>query len=54
MADQDSLSKERTGALDSPTEEYAATPLVEERLSITKREVESGRVRVHVTVQERE
>jgi uncharacterized protein (TIGR02271 family) len=36
------------------TEEVAAIPLVEERLSVAKRQVESGRVRVHVTVEERE
>ena len=36
------------------SEEIAAIPLVEERLSITKRQVEAGRVRVHVTVAERE
>jgi uncharacterized protein (TIGR02271 family) len=63
MADQTSLSTRRRGAAD-PTdrsgvmeaipEEYAAIPLVEERLSVAKREVESGRVRVHVTVEERE
>ena len=35
-------------------EEVAAIPLVEERLSVAKRQVESGRVRVHVTVEERE
>jgi uncharacterized protein (TIGR02271 family) len=35
-------------------EEVAAIPLVEERLSVTKRQVESGRVRVHVTVEERQ
>jgi uncharacterized protein (TIGR02271 family) len=35
-------------------EEVAAIPLVEERLSIAKRQVESGRVRVRVTVEERE
>ena len=35
-------------------EEVAAIPLVEERLSIAKRQVESGRVRVHVTVEERQ
>lgn len=38
----------------SSTEEVAAIPLVEERLSVTKRQVESGRVRVHVAVEERE
>jgi uncharacterized protein (TIGR02271 family) len=37
-----------------PSEEIAAIPLVEERLSVSKREVESGRVRVRVTVDERE
>lgn len=36
------------------TEEVAAIPLVEERLSVAKRQVESGRVRVRVTVEERE
>ena len=35
------------------SEEVAAIPLLEERLSIAKRQVESGRVRVHVTVEER-
>jgi uncharacterized protein (TIGR02271 family) len=34
-------------------EEVAAIPLVEERLSVAKRQVESGRLRVHVTVDER-
>ena len=36
------------------SEEVAAIPLVEERLSVAKRQVESGRVRVRVTVEERE
>ncbi len=35
-------------------EEVAAIPLVEERLSIEKRQVESGRVRVRISVAERE
>jgi uncharacterized protein (TIGR02271 family) len=35
-------------------EQVAAIPLIEERLSISKRQVESGRVRVHVTVEERQ
>ena len=35
-------------------EELAAIPLVEERLSVAKRQVESGRVRVRVSVEERE
>lgn len=38
----------------SSPEEYAAIPLVEERLSIGKRSVEAGRVRVRVTVDERQ
>src|SRR3569833_1046062 len=33
-------------------QEVAAIPLVEERLSIAKRQVESGKVRVRVTVEE--
>jgi len=51
MANDDNPTRRApdTGA----TEEVAAIPLVEERISITKREVESGRVRVHVTVEER-
>jgi uncharacterized protein (TIGR02271 family) len=36
------------------SEEVAAIPLVEERLSVAKRQIESGRVRVHVTVEERQ
>ena len=53
MADQISLSKGRRGAVEPSAEEFAAIPLVEERLSVTKRQVESGRVRVRVTVEER-
>jgi uncharacterized protein (TIGR02271 family) len=43
-----------SAAADTLGEEVAAIPLVEERLSVAKRQVESGRVRVHVTVEERE
>jgi uncharacterized protein (TIGR02271 family) len=35
-------------------EEVAAIPLVEERLSIEKRQVEAGRLRVRISVKERE
>jgi uncharacterized protein (TIGR02271 family) len=35
-------------------EEVAAIPLVEERLAVSKRQVESGRVRVRISVEERE
>ena len=35
-------------------EEVAAIPLVEERLSVAKRQVESGRLRVRISVEERE
>ncbi|HEY0104326.1 MAG TPA: YsnF/AvaK domain-containing protein [Brevundimonas sp.] len=35
-------------------QEVAVIPLVEERVSITKREIETGRLRVRVSVEERE
>ena len=35
-------------------DDVAAIPLVEERVLVTKRQVASGRVRVHVNVEERE
>ena len=38
----------------SHEQEVAAIPLVEERVRVTKREVETGRVRIHVTVDERQ
>lgn len=38
----------------STQEEVAAIPLVEERLSIEKRQVEAGRLRVRISVNERE
>ena len=45
----------RSSAADTDTaQEVAAIPLVEERLSVARRQVESGRVRVHVTVEEQE
>ena len=48
--------KERRASskLGSRGDQVAAIPLVEERLSVTKKQVESGRVRVHVSVEERE
>ena len=54
MADKKPGSPPRGYANGEITEEVAAIPLVEERLSVVKRQVESGRVRVHVTVEERE
>ena len=59
MADKTIHSSGRPGvvgstAFDSSAEEFAAIPLVEERLSVAKRSVESGRVRVRVRVEERE
>ncbi len=54
MADKSSHSSGRSDAFAATPEEYAAIPLVEERLSIGKRSVESGRVRVRVTVEERQ
>jgi uncharacterized protein (TIGR02271 family) len=35
-------------------QEVAAIPLAEERVSVTKREVETGRLRIQVSVEERE
>ncbi len=35
-------------------QEVAAIPLVEERVKIAKRQVESGRFRIHVSVEERQ
>ena len=54
MADKTIFSNGRPGGLDSTSEEYAAIPLVEERLSVAKRTVESARVRVRVSVDERQ
>ncbi len=46
---------EPTATPRSTSEDVVATiPLVEERLKVTKREVETGRVRVHVKVEERQ
>ncbi len=38
----------------SDQEEVAAIPLVEERLAVTKQQVESGRLRVRIAVDERQ
>ena len=47
------LMVDRPGSSPGATaQEVAAIPLVEERLSIAKRQVESGKVRVRVTVEE--
>jgi uncharacterized protein (TIGR02271 family) len=54
MADEKLASSAPESAHLSRPEEVAAIPLMEERLSITKRAVESGRVRVHITVEEDE
>jgi uncharacterized protein (TIGR02271 family) len=35
-------------------EEFASIPLVEERVAVSKKEVETGRVRVRISVDERE
>jgi uncharacterized protein (TIGR02271 family) len=51
MATDDSLTRRR---VEPAAEEIAAIPLVEERMSVSKRQVESGRVRVHVAVEERQ
>jgi uncharacterized protein (TIGR02271 family) len=54
MADKSIISNGPADPFASTPEEYAAIPLVEERLSVGKRSVESGRVRVRVTVEERQ
>ena len=54
MADRKRDAGTAKAASEPFREEVAAIPLVEERISIGKREVECGRVRVHVTVEERQ
>ena len=53
MTDRKLVSKPGDSKALESSEEVAAIPLVEERLSIAKRQVECGRVRVRVTVEER-
>lgn len=50
-ATDDQIDRNRASA--GGADEVAAIPLVEERLEVSKRQVESGRVRVHVKVDER-
>jgi uncharacterized protein (TIGR02271 family) len=54
MADKTNLSSGRPALFEPSADEYAAIPLVEERLSVAKRTVESARVRVRVSVEERQ
>lgn len=55
MADEKRLSTAATSGSGGPaSDEVTAVPLMEERLSIAKRQVECDRVRVHVTVEERQ
>ncbi len=54
MAETTAEPTRQSGASKALPDEVAAIPLLEERLSVAKRQVESGRVRVHVTVEERE
>ncbi|MFL6734816.1 MAG: YsnF/AvaK domain-containing protein [Sphingomicrobium sp.] len=53
MVDKDIVASRKRQDDAQSTEEVAAIPLVEERLNISKRSVETGRVRVHVNVDER-
>jgi uncharacterized protein (TIGR02271 family) len=53
MTDREKLAPDLRRDAATRHEDVAAIPLVEERLQVTKRAVESGRVRVHVTVDER-
>jgi uncharacterized protein (TIGR02271 family) len=54
MVDRKPVPDGPSSAPEEYAREVAAIPLVEERLSVAKRQVENGRVRVHVTVEERE
>lgn len=54
MADNKHVAAGESRNGESSLQEVAAIPLLEERLSIAKRQVENGRVRVHVRVEERE
>jgi uncharacterized protein (TIGR02271 family) len=54
MVDNNRVLDPLTSPSDLASGETASIPLVEERLSVSKRQVETGRVRVHVTVEERE
>ena len=54
MVDSNRSSGRKQSADRPPSDQVAAIPLVEERLSVAKRQVESARVRVRVTVDERE
>src|SRR5919107_2761305 len=53
MADQKRIAPSSASDPGQLPREVAAIPLMEEQLSIAKRQVESGRVRVRVTVEER-
>lgn len=54
MPEDESLTARRALDGNAAAQEVAAIPLVEERVVIAKKQVESGRVRVHVTVDERQ
>lgn len=54
MADKDIVSLSQRADKPGTNEEVAAIPLVEERLEVTTRPVEAGRIRVHVAVEERQ
>jgi uncharacterized protein (TIGR02271 family) len=54
MPEEESLTARRLADSQAAPQEVAAIPLVEERVLVAKRQVESGRVRIHVTVDERQ
>jgi len=54
MSEARSTSQTSGSSDGKAAEQVAAIPLIEERLSIAKRKVETGRVRVRVTVEERD
>ena len=53
MRDREPTAATTADELPRPAE-VAAIPLVEERLTVSKKQVESGRVKVHVAVEERQ
>ncbi len=54
MADSKRVADRRGSSSEQDLQEVAAIPLVEERLTVSKRQVETSRVRVKVSVEERQ
>lgn len=54
MSDDRNMERRPSGSAADERGEVATIPLVEERLTVAKRQVESGRLRVHVGIDEHE